>query len=68
MKKALEPPRDMLTIGEAAQLLGVSLNTLRRWDAAGHFRADRNSANARRLYSRTNVARLRQHITRGEVA
>jgi molybdopterin-binding protein len=33
--------------GEAARLLGISLDTLRRWDAQGRIKTRRNTANKR---------------------
>lgn len=33
--------------GEAARLLGISLDTLRRWDAQGRIRTRRDAANKR---------------------
>src|SRR5438094_3501444 len=46
------------TAREAAQRLGISLDTLRRWDRAGRIRTERDSAN-RRLVSAAEIARLR---------
>jgi len=46
------------TAREAAQALGISLDTLRRWDRAGRIRTRRDSAN-RRVVSAREVARLR---------
>jgi molybdopterin-binding protein len=46
------------TAGEAAQALGISLDTLRRWDRQGRIRVTRDSAN-RRLVSAREVDRLR---------
>lgn len=46
-----------LTIGEAAGALGVSADTLRRWDRAGKLRTVRDAAN-RRLVPRAEVSRL----------
>jgi molybdopterin-binding protein len=43
---------------EAAQALGISLDTLRRWDRDGRIRTRRDSAN-RRVVSAKEVARLR---------
>ena len=43
---------------EAAQALGISLDTLRRWDRDGRIRTRRDSAN-RRVVSGKEVARLR---------
>ena len=40
-------PRQTLTAAEAARALGISVDTLRRWDRAGKFRVERDSANRR---------------------
>jgi len=44
---------DIITIKEAALLLGVSEPTLRRWDEAGKFTARRHPINGYRLYERS---------------
>jgi len=44
--------------GDAARLLGVSLDTLRRWDRAGRIRVERDAAN-RRFVSGEEIARVR---------
>ena len=46
------------TASEAARALGISLDTLRRWDRQGRIRVTRDSAN-RRLVSAREVDRLR---------
>ena len=46
-----------LTLGEAARAIGVSADTLRRWERAGKLRTSRDAAN-RRLVSRSEVERL----------
>jgi molybdopterin-binding protein len=46
------------TASEAAQALGISLDTLRRWDRQGRIRVTRDSAN-RRLVSAREIDRLR---------
>lgn len=46
-----------LTLGEAASALGVSPDTLRRWDRAGRLRTVRDERN-RRLIPRREVERL----------
>lgn len=38
-----------LSLGEAAQALGVSVDTLRRWDRAGKLRTRRDAGNRRRV-------------------
>src|SRR5919197_445482 len=43
---------------EAARALGISLDTLRRWDRAGRIRVQRDAAN-RRTVSADEIARLR---------
>src|SRR3954470_15145806 len=43
---------------EAAQALGISLDTLRRWDRDGRIRTKRDSAN-RRVVSAKEIERLR---------
>ena len=46
-----------VTLGEAARMLGVSADTLRRWDRAGKIRTSRDKRN-RRLVSLAEVRRL----------
>ena len=48
----------MYTAGEAARALGVSLDTLRRWDRQGRIRVERDSAN-RRVVDVAEIERLR---------
>jgi molybdopterin-binding protein len=50
--------KDVYTAREAAQALGISLDTLRRWDRDGRIRTRRDSAN-RRMVSAKEIARLR---------
>jgi molybdopterin-binding protein len=46
------------TASEAARALGISLDTLRRWDRQGRIRVRRDGAN-RRVVSAREIARLR---------
>jgi molybdopterin-binding protein len=46
------------TAGEAARALGISLDTLRRWDRQGRIKVGRDSAN-RRIVPVREVDRLR---------
>ena len=48
---------DDLTLGEAAKEIGVSVDTLRRWERAGRLKTKRDPRN-RRLVSRREVTRL----------
>jgi molybdopterin-binding protein len=52
------PRQHALTAGEAARRLGISLDTLRRWDRDGRIRTLRDRAN-RRLVPASEVERLR---------
>ena len=51
-------PKQFYTAGEASKLLGISLDTLRRWDRAGLIETARDSGN-RRIVSSSEVRRLR---------
>ena len=50
--------RDYLRVGEAAEYLGVSKDTLRRWDAAGKLKAYRNPASNFRLYRLSDLEKF----------
>jgi molybdopterin-binding protein len=50
--------KDLYTAQEAAQALGISLDTLRRWDRDGRIRTRRDKAN-RRVVTAREIARLR---------
>jgi len=51
-------PRQTYTAAEAARALGISIDTLRRWDRAGKIRVERDEAN-RRVVPAAEVERLR---------
>ena len=51
-------PKRNLSAAEAARALGISLDTLRRWDRAGKIRVERDAAN-RRVVPASEIARLR---------
>ena len=51
--------QEVLTASEAARALGISLDTLRRWDRAGRIRTERDKAN-RRLVPTSEVSRLQR--------
>jgi molybdopterin-binding protein len=60
-----------LTLGEAAKAIGVSPDTLRRWDRAGKLRTVRDSRN-RRLVPAAEIERLtslpRRHVAGDKVS
>ncbi len=50
--------RKNLSVSEAARALGISLDTLRRWDRAGKLQVGRDAAN-RRIVAASEIERLR---------
>jgi molybdopterin-binding protein len=50
--------KQLYTAAEAARALGISLDTLRRWDRTGKIKTERDSGN-RRMVRASEVARLR---------
>jgi molybdopterin-binding protein len=51
----------MLPIGDAARALGVSVDTLRRWERAGRIRTERDAAN-RRVVAEAEIGRVGGHV------
>ncbi len=51
-------PRQVYTTAEAARALGISIDTLRRWDRSGRIRTKRDSAN-RRVVPASEIRRLK---------
>ena len=51
-------PRKAVPASEAARRLGISLDTLRRWDRAGRIRTVRDPGN-RRLVPESEIERIR---------
>lgn len=53
--------KEMLSINEAAKLLGVSIDTLRRWDASGKLHAER-SPGGHRYYNHDTLERFSKDL------
>lgn len=51
-------PKQTFTAAEAARALGISLDTLRRWDRSGRIKVERD-ANNRRTVPAAEIERLR---------
>ena len=60
-------PRQSYSAGEAARLLGISLDTLRRWDRQGRIRTERDRAN-RRVVPAKEIERLRGPERQGDLS
>ena len=56
---------EYLTVGEAAAFLGVSKDTLRRWDRAGKLRAHRHPITKYRLYLKKDLAAVLRRVREG---
>ena len=50
--------RQYYSVGEAAKALGISIDTLRRWDRQGRITAERDKSN-RRVVPASEIERLR---------
>jgi len=59
--------KDGVRIGQAAELLGVSVETLRRWEADGKLRT-RRSAGGQRVVAAAEITRLRAQRGKREAA
>lgn len=51
-------PKEIYSASEAAKSLGISMDTLRRWDREGRIRTERDRAN-RRIVRASEIERLR---------
>ena len=51
-----------LTIAQAADLLGISVSTLRNWDRQGRLTPRRHPINGYRIYNRAEIVRLKELI------
>jgi len=52
----------LLSISEAARLLGVSIDTLRRWDTSGRLTSIRSGPRGHRFYKQSDIERFLQEI------
>lgn len=57
--------KELITIKEAAETLGVNRDTLRRWDKAGKLKTKRHPMNNFRIYDPVEVEALRKAILEG---
>jgi molybdopterin-binding protein len=51
-------PKQLYTASEAASALGISIDTLRRWDKSGRIKVQRDAGN-RRLVAASEIDRVR---------
>jgi excisionase family DNA binding protein len=62
------PGPDYLPVQEAAEYIGVSSQTLRRWDTAGKLRPVRHAGNGYRYYRRADLEPFRLEYQRAQMA
>jgi molybdopterin-binding protein len=60
-------PKETYTASEAARALGISIDTLRRWDRDGRIRTQRDRGN-RRLVPAAEIERLRGDARTGRMS
>ena len=53
-----------IKVKEAAEMLGVSVMTLHRWDAKGKLEPRRHPINNYRLYKVSELRKLLKHISK----
>ena len=54
--------KNYITIKDAAEILGVSPMTLRRWDKNGKLKASRHRFNNYRIYNRKGIEKLHKKL------
>jgi len=59
-RKYMNPMKinDFLNIKDAADYLGVTVNSLRNWDKSGTLKAQRNPYNNYRMYSKESLNKV----------
>jgi len=57
---------DFLRVGEAADLLGVSVSTIRNWEREGKLPARRHPINGYRLFDRRDLETLLKRLVANE--
>lgn len=64
----VENLQNYLTVGAAAELLGVSAKTLREWDRAGKLKPIRHPINQYRLYARKDLEAFLRSLAEARAA
>ncbi len=61
----MENEKSFLTIKEASEILGVSKDTLRRWERIGKLKTKRHPMNNYRIYLAREIHQLKENIIKG---
>lgn len=59
---------DFLTVKQAANILGICTETLRRWDRSGKLKSFRHPLNGYRLYLGTDLTHFLNSFQEGHVS
>ena len=59
---------EYMTVKDAAEMLGISPNTLRSWGASGAIVEYRHPVNNYRLYKRIDLEQLRKKLEQPQVS
>jgi excisionase family DNA binding protein len=62
VNRGLGMKKGLITVKEAANILGVSIQTVIRWDKRGKLKAIRHPMNNYRLYKRVEIRELAEQI------
>ncbi|MBI5614342.1 MerR family DNA-binding transcriptional regulator, partial [Candidatus Gottesmanbacteria bacterium] len=54
---------ELISIGRTAQMLGVSIDTLRRWDIAGRLQSVRSGSRGHRYFKQLDIDLFLQNIS-----
>lgn len=60
--KGLSMKKGLVTVKQAAELLGVSIQTIIRWDKNGKLKATRHPMNNYRLYRLVDLKKIAERI------
>src|SRR3989344_3538823 len=60
----MENDEDLVLIGDAAEILGVSVNTLRRWDESGRLSSVRKQLGGNRYYRQKDLEIFKDNLFR----
>lgn len=61
---AMKKLNEYVKVAEAAEILGVSQNTVRSWAESGKLPVQRNPANGYRLFRRSDLKRFLEVVAR----
>jgi DNA (cytosine-5)-methyltransferase 1 len=67
-RRGMQTNNEYVTVKDAAEMLGISPNTLRSWGASGAIVEYRHPVNNYRLYRRIDLEKLRKRLEQPQVS